>query len=73
MKFSPYEKGGGRNFGSTILSFCSPPPQSIINDQSLMMHFEGLGLLSPSEITQELCKLMVKLNETIEVSPLWSI
>ena len=56
----------------------------------MLDNFEGLDLLSPSEIRQEVCKLMFsigqgidwykvlvvgkngKLNETIEVSALWS-
>ena len=68
-------------------------PQSypVINDQTpTLLSFEGLVLLSPSEITWEMCGLMInisqgidwykvpmvgkhgKLNDTIEVSALWS-
>ena len=63
-----------------------------INDQTLILvNFEGLVLLSPSDIIWELCELIMirisqgidwykvpvagkngKLNETIEVSALWS-
>ena len=68
---------------------CLPHP--VINDQTLiLLNFEGLDLLSPSEIRQEVCILLIsisqgidwykvlvvgkngKLNETIEVSALWS-
>ena len=87
----PYEKGAGGG-GHNKFQFCyTPPPHLVLNDQSLiLLNFEDLVLLSPSEITQELCKLMIPisqgidshkvlmvgkngtLNDTIEVSALWS-
>ena len=67
-------------------------PHPVVNDQTLMLvNFECLFLLSPLEIKQEVCILLMlisqgidwykvlvvgksgKLNETIEVSALWSI
>ena len=67
-------------------------PHPVNNDQSLiLLNFEGLVLLCPSEIKRELCKLLIlinqgidrykvlvvgkngKLNDTTEVSALWSI
>ena len=79
--------------GVTLLAMREGPQSytTTINDQTLMLdNFECLVLLSPSEIRQEVCKLMFrigqgidwykvlvvgkngKLNETIEVSALWS-
>ena len=92
--FFPMKRGGAgmgrKSFRSMISPFCSPHP--VINDQFLILvNFEGLFLRAPSEIPQELCKLVItisqgidrykvpvvgingKLNETIEVSALWSI
>ena len=61
MKFFPYEKFQIHDF--PILKPL-PPPQ--INDQSLIIvNFEGLFLLSPSEITQELCKLITSTSKRI--------
>ena len=67
-------------------------PHHVINDQALILsNFEGPFLLSPSEIRQEVCILLIiisqgidlykvlvvgkngKLNDTIELSALWSI
>ena len=58
VKFFPYEKWG-REKRFQIYDFpilCPPPP--IINDKSYSVNFEGLFLLSPSEIKRKLCKLI---------------
>ena len=50
MKFFRYEKWGEKKFWiRDFYAFCSPHP--VINDQSLIIqNFEGLDLLSPSEL-----------------------
>ena len=54
--------GGGRIF----FQFCYPP-QPILNDQSLiLLNFEDLVLLSPSEIRRELYKLMTGISQGID-------
>ena len=53
--------GGGRK------SFQCYPPQPILNDQSLiLLNFEDLVLLSPSEIRRELYKLMTGISQGID-------
>ena len=45
----------------------APLIHPIINDQSLVLvNFEGLVLLSPSEIRQELCKLITSISQGID-------
>ena len=59
--------GGGENLDPRFSYFEAPPLHHIINDQSLMIvHFQGLVLLSLSEITGELCKLMVSTSQEID-------
>ena len=42
-------------------------PHPVINDQALIpVNFEGLFLLSPSDIKQELCKLMTRIGGGID-------
>ena len=42
-------------------------PHPVTNDQTLILvNFESLFLLSPSEIKRELCKLMTRISEGIE-------
>ena len=68
VKFFSLKKGGGRkSFISAIFQFCSPTPHPAINEQSLMIvHFEVLILLSPSEIRRELCKLLILISQGID-------
>ena len=64
--FSPYEKGAGGGGGGRK-SFQCYPPQPILNDQSLiLLNFEDLVLLSPSEIRRELYKLMTCISQGID-------
>ena len=60
MKKGP---GGG---GRKKFQFCYPP-QPILNDQSLiLLNFEDLLLLYPSEIRRELYKLMTGISQGID-------
>ena len=67
LSFSPMKSRAGRkSFRSAIFQFCSPPIL-IINDKSLILiHFKGLVLFSPEEITQELYKLVTLISQGID-------
>ena len=67
MKFYAYEKGDKKSFGPAIFPFFAPSPYPVINDQSpIVVNFDDLFLLSPSEIKRELCKLMTNIGQGID-------
>ena len=61
--FSPMIRGQGGRKG---FQFYCTPPHPVLNDKSfILLNFEGLVLLSPSEIKRELCKLMISISQGI--------
>ena len=57
----------GRGGAEKALNFCLLTPHPVLNDQSLVLpNFEGLVLLSPSEIKRELCKLMSSISQGMD-------
>ena len=55
-------QGGQKRFPILFYS----PPHPVLNDQSfILLNFEGLVLLSMSEIKRKLCKLMISRSQGI--------
>ena len=61
----PYEKRGGG--AEKVSYFCLLTPHSVLNNQSFILpNFEGLVLLSPSEIKRELFNLMISISQGMD-------
>ena len=62
----PLRKGGREGQNKFPFVFTPPSPRTY-NDQSLtLLNFEGLVFLSPSEITRELCELMITISQGVD-------
>ena len=60
-------KGEAEKVSDPRFSILVPPPNPVINYPSLILvNFEFLFLLSPSEIRRELCKLMITICQGID-------
>ena len=55
------QKGGGKSFGTMSFSCCKPPSPYLMTIP--FENFEDIVLLSPSEIRQELCEIMISISQ----------
>ena len=64
--FSPMKRGEGGG-AEKVSYFCLLTPHPVLNDQSFILpNFEGLVLLSPSEIKRELFNLMISISQGMD-------